>query len=88
MLTARIIRTWLKLREQAADNDHVMSALARGNPEIAEAWERSELIDDLIGSARIVKHGLASKAFTDAFHERLRRETANPDAAQAILDAA
>ena len=87
MLTAKIIQTWLQVRGTGIIDEHAISSLARNDADVAEAWQKSLLIDDLIGSAKLVKDGLASQSFAAELRNRLARETDGPDAVAAIWNA-
>jgi hypothetical protein len=88
MLTAKIIHKWLHIRGDGPINEHGIADWAKRDAEVAEAWEQSVLIDDLIGDAYLVKHDLASKSFADAFRQRLAEHVDGPEAEKAIWDAA
>jgi len=86
VLTVEIIQSWLRVR--GTDTKHVIAALADPDPRVAAAWEHSLTIDDLIGSAKVVLNGLASKQFETELRERIAHETEGPSAAEAIWQAA
>ncbi len=89
MLTVEMIRTWLGLRSTGmADNEHAFAAAAKHDTAVAPAYSHASLIDELIGSAKLVKNGLASQQFADQLRERIARDTDGPEAAAAIWDAA
>lgn len=87
MLSAKIIRKWQKLCGPRPIDEHGIANLASQDAEAAEAWEHSAMIDDLIGSAKIVKNGRASQFFISKLNERLAEETDGPEAIKAIWDA-
>ena len=88
MLTVETIQTWLRVRGTGTINEHAIAALADQDPRVAAAWEHSRTIDDLIGSAKVVLNGLASKQFETELRERIATETDGPSAAEAIWQAA
>ncbi len=88
MLTDDIIRTWIRVCGNGIINEHAIAALAKKDARVAAAWEHSLTIDDLIGSAKVVLNGLASKQFEAELRKRIARETKGPSAAEAIWQAA
>jgi hypothetical protein len=88
MLTTRQIRTWLDFRGSGEINEHGIAALAKTDKSVADAWEHSGLIDDLIGGAKLVMSGMTAPQFETELRQRIVRETDGPEAIEAIWNAA